>query len=231
VLATLALLFTARVVCEQTLLAWTRGDEMAEFSARQSGLDWVGILCLVVAVGRAIAAIVWSLLRRSRVSAVERWLIVLIIVCCGLWWMPHEQWKRLLLRMNGTQHMPRSWAITAAASGEVSLLHYMINNGADLNERAQFGETPLSAAAAAGQLEATQLLIAHGVRLENRTSVSLETPLTEAAQQNHAAIVKLLLAHGADANAKSAMGMTALDWARRNRNVELIGVIQGQDRN
>jgi hypothetical protein len=136
-----------------------------------------------------ILGILWALARRQRISATNRWLIALIVVSCGLWLVPYEEWKPLMVRVHGAEHAPKNWVVWAAASGEMRLLDYMLAHGVDVNTRAQYGQSPLGAAAVAGEMEAARFLIARGARLDNRTAISLETPLTEAAQMNHMDIV------------------------------------------
>lgn len=220
--------FTARTVCEQTLLTWGRGGHMMEFSPPQFGLDLIGMLCLILGIIWALAVVVVSLTNRQRISTTNRWLIALILACSGLWLVPYEEWKLLLVRAHGAQHTPKSWAVRAAALGEIRLLDYLLSNGVDVNTRTSSGQSPLGAAAAAGQMAAARLLLARGAYLENRTIISQETPLTEAAQMNRSGLVKLLLDHGADSKARDVMGFTALDWAKHNGNAETVRLIQGQ---
>jgi len=225
VLATASVLFTARVVCEQTLLAWTRGVAM-ESPVRQFGLDWIGSLCVILALLWATAIVILSVRERSRISAINRWLIALMLLCCGLWLIPPVEWRLAFLRVHGTEHVPKSWVVGAAGLGEVRLLDYLLANGADADTRNSAGESALGAAAAADQIEAATLLIARGARLENRTRVTFETPLTEAAKMNHLAMVRLLLDHGAQIEANDVTGRTALDWARENSNTDMERLIR-----
>jgi hypothetical protein len=229
VLTTATVLFTARVVCERTLLAWTRGVYVGSDSPLlHFAMDFIGVLGILLAILWGLIVAVLSLLNKSRISATDRWLIAVIAVCSGLWLVPHEEWKLLTVRYHGAAHVPKNWVVSAAASGEMRLLDYLLAHGVDVNTRAQYGESPLGAAAAAGQTDAARFLIARGARLNNRTAISLETPLTEAAQMNHMDIVQLLMDHGADASARDAMDRTALDWARTNENPEMIRFLQAR---
>lgn len=228
VLATVTALFTTRVVGEQTFLAWARGSKMLDFSSPLSGLDLIGLTCLLLAASWALLAVVLSLVSRSRISGIDLRLIAVILVCCGLWAVPQEQWLLLVVRAHGARHAPQSWVVAAAASDENRLLNYLLVHGANPEARSPAGQSALGAAAAAGDIEAANLLIAHGARLENRTRTSLETPLTEAALMNRAGMVQALLDHGADIGARDATGRTALDWARTNGNAELVGLIRSR---
>jgi hypothetical protein len=228
VLATASVLFTARIICEQTLLAWTRGVPMTGSPVPPYALDWIGLACVLLALLWAIAIIILSVRERSRISAINRRLIALTLLCCGLWLVPTVEWRLAVLRVHGTQHVPRSWVVGAAGSGENRLLDYLLANGADADTRTSAGESALGAAAAADQTAAATLLIARGARLDNRTRVTFETPLTEAAKMNHLAMVRLLLDHGADIEAKDVTDRTALDWARENSNADMERLIQSR---
>lgn len=228
VLTTAIVVFTARVVLKQTLVTWAHGMQRMDFSPPQIGLDLIGVLCVILGILWALTVVVLSVIRSQRISPINRWLITLIVVCGGLWMVPYQQWKLLMVRVHGAQHVRKVWIVSAAAGGEIRLLDYLLAHGMDVNTRAQYGESPLGAAAAAGQMEAAQLLIGRGARLDNRTLVTLQTPLIEAAQMNRTAMVKLLLDHGAELSAKDVLDRTALDWARVNGNSEMADLIRAR---
>jgi hypothetical protein len=228
VLATATSLFTARVVCEQTLLAWTGDVQMTGLPAPHFALDWIGLLCVLLGLLWAIAIVTLSTRSRSRICATDKWLIVLLVLCCGLWLVPAEPWKLLVLRVHGTQHVPKSWAVNAAASGENRLLDYLLAAGADPDVRVSSGQSALGAAAAAGQTATARALIARGAHVDGRTPLTFDTPLTEAAQMNQLDMVRLLLDRGADLNARDVLGRSALDWARENSNADMIRLLQSR---
>jgi hypothetical protein len=228
VLATASVLFTARIVCEQTLLAWTRGAPMTGSPVPLYALDWIGLACVILALLWATAIVILSVRERSRISAINRGLIALTLLCCGLWLVPPVSWRLAVLRVHGTEHVPKSWVVGAAGSGEIRLLDYLLANGADADTRTSAGESALAAAAAADQTAAATLLIARGARLENRTRITFETPLTEAAKMNHLDMVGLLLDHGADIDAQDVTGRTALDWAYENSNTDMQRLIRSR---
>jgi uncharacterized protein len=131
-----------------------------------------------------------------------------------------------VVEIHGTRNIPKDWVISAAALGEFRLLDYLLAAGVDVNARAQYGESPLGAAAAAGQIQTARLLLARGARLESRTAGSFETPLLEAAQMNHTDMVRLLLDQGANPNSRDVMDRTALDWARMNQNFGMAELVR-----
>jgi hypothetical protein len=228
VLITAASLFTARIVCEQTLLTWTGAVQMTGFPVPQFALDWIGLACVLLGLLWAIVTITLSILGRSRISLTDKWLVALILLCCGLWLVPAEPWKLLVLRVHGTQHVPRRWLVDAAASGEVRLLDYLLAAGANPDIQASNGQSALGAAAAAGQTATARLLIARGAHVDSRTRLTFDTPLTEAAQMNQLDMVRLLLDRGADVNARDVLGRTALDWARENSNADMVQLIRSR---
>jgi hypothetical protein len=228
VIATTTSLFTARIVCEQTLLAWTGELWMTGLPVPHFALDWIGLLCLFLGLLWAIAVITLSTRARSRILATNKWLAAVMLLCCGVWLIPAEPWKLWVLRAHGTQHVPNSWVVNAAASGETRLLDYLLAAGADPNLRAPNGESALGAAAAAGQTTTARALIARGAHVDSRTRLTLDTPLTEAAQMNQLQMVRLLLDRGADVNARDIMDRTALDWARENSNADMVQLLQAR---
>jgi hypothetical protein len=157
VLAASAMAFTARVVCEQTLVTWAHGVQMMESSAPRLGLDLIGVVCVILGILWALTVVVLSVIHRQRISSANRRLITLIIVYGGLWLVPYEQWKLLMVRVHRAQHVRKTWIVSAATAGEICLLDYLLAHGVDVNTRIKDGESPLEAAAAAGQLEVARL--------------------------------------------------------------------------
>jgi hypothetical protein len=226
VLVSATAVFTGRVVFEETLFVWVRGAQWEGFSPAHSVLDYIGLLCLLFTLMWASVVAILAAAERSRLSATELTLFAVLVICCGLRAVPHEHWQLLTVRLHGASHVPRKWIFSAAANGEVQLLNYLLAHGVDVNTRGQYGESPLGAAAAAGQMEAAGMLIARGAHLNDRTDITLETPLTEAAQMNHTDMVKLLLDHGANPAAMDVLDRTPLDWARENGNQQMAGLLK-----
>ena len=227
-LATAASVFTARIVCEQTVLAWTGDVQMTGFTVPQFTLDWIGLLCALLGLLWAVVTVASSALKRSRISVTDRWLVALALLCGGLWLVPAEPWKLLVLRVHGTQHAPKGWVVDAAASGEVRLLDRLLKAGADPDVQLSNGQSALGAAAAAGQIATARLLIAGGAHVDRRARLTFETPLNEAAQMNRLDTVRLLLDRGADVGARDVMGRSALDWARENSNADMAHLIRSR---
>jgi hypothetical protein len=230
VLVSATAVFTARLVCEETFVAWVRGAPWEGFSPVHSIVDLIGALCALLTLIWALIAMILAGVNKSRLTAVELTLVAVAVACCGLRAVPYEDWQLLMVRLHGAGHVPRQWVVSAAANGQIRLLDYLLAHGVDVNTRVQHGESPLGAAAAEGQLEAARLLIARGARLDNRTVITLETPLTEAAQMNRTDMVKLLLDHGANPGAIDVLDRTALDWAHENGNYRMASLLLARTR-
>jgi hypothetical protein len=92
-------------------------------------MDFIGLLCLILAASWALAVVALSVAAKSRVSAINHWLIALVLACCGLWLVPYEQWKLLMVRAYGTQHVPKDWIVWAGAT---------VNYARDVRFRARY---------------------------------------------------------------------------------------------
>lgn len=99
----------------------------------------------------------------------------------------------------------------AASSGNCALIQYLIDQGADVNDRSNYGATPLMFAVSAGQLDATKLLLARGANVHaemsagfNQASLGgigayseISTAYKRARANRHVAIQNILTAAGA----------------------------------
>lgn len=218
VLVAATAVFTARVVCEQTLVSWARGDEWDGFFPSDSLLDLTGLLCSFLTLLWALQFVILTWVDGARLSPTAVALIAILAACCGARAVPYEDWQLLMVRAHGAERVPTRWVVSAARNGEIRLLSYLLAHGVDVDTRTQYGESLLGAAAAAGQMEAARMLIAHGAKLNTRTDITLTTPLTEGAQMNHTDMVELLLDHGANPHVRDVFNRTPLDWANENAN-------------
>ncbi|NXN97510.1 ASB3 protein, partial [Rhinopomastus cyanomelas] len=87
----------------------------------------------------------------------------------------------------------------ASFQGSVDIMEVLLENGADMECKDDFGITPLFVAAQYGKLETLSLLVSHGAEV-NCQATDRATPLLIAAQEGHTKCVELLLAKGADPN-------------------------------
>lgn len=109
---------------------------------------------------------------------------------------------------------------TAAGKGEYDIVQQLIEEGADINQRADAGgisgATPLHVAAANGRTEVVKLLIVKRADID-AVSSNKATPLYFAIAKGHPEVVKLLIDKGACVNATHLQ--LALDANKRSTAV------------
>lgn len=84
--------------------------------------------------------------------------------------------------------------IDACDSGDLEAVRRLLEEGRNVNEMTDEGESLLSLACSSGYLELAQLLLATRANVEDR-GLKDTTPLMEAASAGHVDIVRLLLNH------------------------------------
>ncbi|MFC2134564.1 ankyrin repeat domain-containing protein [Bacteroidota bacterium] len=104
-------------------------------------------------------------------------------------------------------YAPRIAIHTAAAMGSLKSIERHIKAGSDLNEKDQYGSTPLIVAITFGKPEVVKVLIEAGADIQIKNSDGA-SPLHIAAFFCHPEIVKALLDKGADKTEKNSSGNT-----------------------
>jgi ankyrin repeat protein len=113
-----------------------------------------------------------------------------------------------------------------AADGNVAgLTQDLTAYPGDVNLTDDAGRTPLHLAATHCHVEAAQLLLNKGAKV-NAKAVGGTTPLDLAAQAGCVDMVNLLLANGAKINARDDQGRTPLDRAKQWHRDEVVKVLQ-----
>ncbi len=112
--------------------------------------------------------------------------------------------------------------------GHSQVAAYLVAFGAQVNTPSQNAQKvyPLNSAAAASNLIAARLLLAHGARVDARQAGDF-TPLHNAAQNGHYELARLLLDRGADPRALAANGKTPADYAREGGHMRILELLQG----
>ena len=117
----------------------------------------------------------------------------------------------------------------ASAVGDATRLRELLDAGADPNEFAPDGFTPLTLACFFKRPEAARLLLERGadVYLRARNEHIQVLPIHSAAADGGSVeIVRMLLDAGADVNATQPGGFRAIDAARQDGNEELEGLLR-----
>ena len=120
----------------------------------------------------------------------------------------------------------------AAYMGDLGRMKALVEQGADINAKDEFGWTPLYWAASTGQAEAAEFLVAKGADVQAKTKDEA-TPLHQAASAGEVRLVELLISKGVGVNVKDKRGNTPLHRATRAGHkavVELL-IARGADAN
>lgn len=117
-------------------------------------------------------------------------------------------------------------ALHNAAYRHADLVAALVSHGADVHARTTIGLTPLMAVVNAGDLEAVDVLLEAGARVNDSTLDGNSTPLALAVSHGHLDVVARLSEAGADWHFRNDLG-TLLHAASKGRNttVELLQLI------
>lgn len=109
----------------------------------------------------------------------------------------------------------------ASLKGLLPVVVKLIDRGADVNKP---GWAPLHYAATKGHLDVMNLLLEKHAYID-AASPNGSTPLMMAAMYGTPAAVKLLLEAGADPTLKNIQGLTAIDFAQRDKRIDSAEII------
>ncbi|KAJ3604762.1 hypothetical protein NHX12_026814 [Muraenolepis orangiensis] len=115
---------------------------------------------------------------------------------------------------------PLMWA---AAHGQIAVVEFLLQNGADPNLLAKGRESALSLACSKGYTDIVKMLIDCGVDV-NEYDWNGGAPLLYAVHGNHVRCVEILLESGSDPTMESDSGFNAMDMAvaMGHRNVQQV---------
>ncbi|XP_046901097.1 ankyrin repeat family A protein 2 isoform X1 [Hypomesus transpacificus] len=115
---------------------------------------------------------------------------------------------------------PLMWA---AAHGQIAVVEFLLQNGADPNLLAKGRESALSLACSKGYTDIVKMLIDCGVDV-NEYDWNGGAPILYAVHGNHVRCVEILLESGADPTMESDSGFNAMDMAvaMGHRNVQQV---------
>lgn len=129
-----------------------------------------------------------------------------------------ENVEKYIAEENSGEFPVGTTALQAAADySDVDAINYLIEEkGYDVNAANEFGYTALHVAVSSGDIEAPiKALLKAGAKTE-MFSTEVGTPLHIAAQKGHPKVAKLLLEAGADIFALNSHGVTPLELAKAN---------------
>ena len=112
----------------------------------------------------------------------------------------------------------------ASMSGHKEVVQLLLNKGADLNKKNEYGSTPLHAASLNGHKRVVQLLLDNEAN-PKKTNGTGSTPLHEASMCRRKEVVLLLLEGGAERDVTGKYGWTPLDYASRNGHKDVEKVL------
>jgi ankyrin repeat protein len=110
--------------------------------------------------------------------------------------------------------------IIATRHRHPEMVRYLIERGADVNEKGEAWYTPLFVAAHIGDEEIARILLENGARVEPFGGHG--SALNHAAMSGHIGIARSFLEHGADINRKGIDGATPLHDAVSSGNVDMV---------
>ena len=113
------------------------------------------------------------------------------------------------------------------ARNDETWTRFLLGKKANPNLQDGNGDTPLITAARVGYVDAAELLLSLGAKVDMTNRMG-ETPLIIAVQQRELPVVKLLLTNGANPDkADSAAGYSARDYAKRDaRARDILAAIE-----
>jgi len=102
----------------------------------------------------------------------------------------------------------------AASMGNLGLVRDLVEQGADINKKDEFGHTALYSAADGGHLDVVDYLLHKGADINSMDDIG-STILHQMALMGNLRVVKYLVEHGADITIQTKAGETALQIAER----------------
>ncbi|CAH1789185.1 unnamed protein product [Owenia fusiformis] len=123
-----------------------------------------------------------------------------------------------------TECLRRTALHFAVLRHKVACFHRLLGEGAALNSRDTFGNTPCSYAADDGNCDILDVLIQKGAQVDVQ-DITLKTPLMKAARNGKLNAVKRLIAAGCALNIRDKNSDVALHFASKNGNGEIVRVL------
>jgi len=223
--------FAGRLLLEETLLTWRRGPQLVGFA-----LGHGSFLVVAIAYGSLALAHVWLLLslpllatkiwRSVRVTRRDWIRLGTLAAATTVFYVPYTLWILLMVLSWGPGPHGPDFLVWGATSGDERLVGALLARGIDLNTRDSGGRTVLHGACAMRQNHMVDWLVRRGADVNARERVLGETPLMSAAGTGEAGIVSTLLLNGADPDLVDNNGNTALAYAKRYGQQEVVPLLE-----
>ncbi len=113
--------------------------------------------------------------------------------------------------------------LNAAKTRNLSLVKELIAEGANVHHKNFDGESALHIAASLGDLQMVRYLLTQRANVNARTRKNW-LPIHHAIRFNHPIVANYLIAHQASLWMKNTDGFSALDFAKRSKNVRLNAI-------
>lgn len=113
----------------------------------------------------------------------------------------------------------------ACTNDSAPLVRLLLKSGANPNTPIATGETPLMTCAKTGSVDAIRMLIEYGANANAKEPEQNQTALMWASAENHPDAVKALIEAHADLTAHSRQGFTALHFAARQGDLDIVKLL------
>jgi ankyrin repeat protein len=150
----------------------------------------------------------------------------------ALLWAAHANdldTAELLLRSGADPNVANEFRMTplsqACTNGSDAFVRLLLKSGANPNTPIATGETPLMTCAKSGSVDAVKRLVEFGAAIEAREPAQNQTALMWAAAEHHPEVVKALIEAHADLKAHSKAGFTAIHFAAREGDQQMVELL------
>jgi ankyrin repeat protein len=117
----------------------------------------------------------------------------------------------------------------ASQLGNLKIVKYLVENGADINAKAFYEYTPIIIACLNGRFDIVNYLAKNGADVNARDAYN-DTALILASEKGHIEIVKCLVEYGADVNALDNHNRTALISAFEKGHFEIVKFFENESK-
>ena len=117
--------------------------------------------------------------------------------------------------------------IACQDKNNLEIVTYLVDNGADVNSKNNYGDTPLTEACSYGSLEIVKYLVDKKADVNPQDDEG-DTPLTNACSYGSLEIVTYLVDNGADVNSKNIYGNTPLHNSIQKNSLQLVKYLVDQ---